>query len=466
MNVDPLKSELEDEEERARLARIFEQGLGRVVGYVLPLQRKDAEAGGARWTSGRWFFRSGRLFLIPGDSPIGYRLPLDSLPWVAPDEYPQLHEPRPERAPSAAAVPAAACSNRDSLVRPRHARCAAATRARRVGSRRSCAPRSASSRGTDDCTSSCRRSATRGLSRSGLPRSNDTAPTLETAGDHRRRDAAVRPAAQSHQGDARSRRRSKSTCTRRTTGTSWSSRRRRSTKRRGCRGSAPRSSCSTAATPAPAAATTSSSAARRRPTARFSGGPTCCAAWWATGTTTRRCRTCSRGCSSARRASIRGWTRRATTRSTSWRSRFAQIPDSGRVAPPWLVDRVFRNLLIDVTGNTHRAEFCIDKLYAPDSERRPAGAGRAARVRDAAARAHEPDAAAPAARARRLVLERAVQSDARPLGHRAARPLHAAAFRGAGLSTMCWPTCGAAGTRWSRSGSRRIWSFGSRSAAR
>jgi len=99
-NVDPLKANLKDDEERVRLAKILEQGLDSIVGYVLPLQR-SAKISPARWVSGPWFLRSEKLFLTPGDSPMGLRLPLDSLPWVSQSDYPYLNEldPSVERPP-------------------------------------------------------------------------------------------------------------------------------------------------------------------------------------------------------------------------------------------------------------------------------------------------------------------------------------------------------------------------------
>jgi uncharacterized protein (DUF2126 family)/transglutaminase-like putative cysteine protease len=97
VNVDPFDSRLDDEMERARLRRIFDQGLSHVVGHVLPLRHAgDAPAlAGTRWQTGPWYFRDERLYLFPGDSPMGWRLPLDALPWVGKGDFPHLIEQDP-----------------------------------------------------------------------------------------------------------------------------------------------------------------------------------------------------------------------------------------------------------------------------------------------------------------------------------------------------------------------------------
>ena len=90
-NVTPEQSNLKDKQERERIARIFQQGLGSVVGYALPVKRVS---GG--WISGAWFLRDDdTLWLIPGDSPMGLRLPLDSVPWVAEKDFPWLRPQDP-----------------------------------------------------------------------------------------------------------------------------------------------------------------------------------------------------------------------------------------------------------------------------------------------------------------------------------------------------------------------------------
>lgn len=91
-NVDVFNSKLEDPIERKRLARIFEQGLDQVVGYALPIMRNTFRQ---KWETGLWALRRGHMFLIPGDSPMGYRLPLDSLPFVPTGHQNHIYPPDP-----------------------------------------------------------------------------------------------------------------------------------------------------------------------------------------------------------------------------------------------------------------------------------------------------------------------------------------------------------------------------------
>ena len=95
VNLDPLDPKLTDPIERASLSAAFERGLDKVIGYVLPLRRIPTRAGTPRWTSQPWFLASARMFLVPGDSPMGYRLPLDSLPWTKPGDVSYSFEKDP-----------------------------------------------------------------------------------------------------------------------------------------------------------------------------------------------------------------------------------------------------------------------------------------------------------------------------------------------------------------------------------
>lgn len=106
INVDPKDPKIKDPEERSRLARVFTRGLSEPVGIVLPLHRQWQQARWV-WKSGHWPVRAEKLMLLPGDSPIGLRLPLESLPALpagvpplwAPDDPTAPKDPLPRPAP-------------------------------------------------------------------------------------------------------------------------------------------------------------------------------------------------------------------------------------------------------------------------------------------------------------------------------------------------------------------------------
>ena len=97
VNVDLLGTNLKNPDERRRLVELLAGDPGQPVGFALPLRYDKIEGS---WQSCLWTFRRGQMFLLPGDSPMGLRLPLDALPWVASEEKDieperDLFEPRP-----------------------------------------------------------------------------------------------------------------------------------------------------------------------------------------------------------------------------------------------------------------------------------------------------------------------------------------------------------------------------------
>jgi uncharacterized protein (DUF2126 family)/transglutaminase-like putative cysteine protease len=113
LGVTPENNKLEDPEERSRLVRVFEHGLNSPTSYVLPVQVWHSPDLGRRWVTERWGTRRGKLFLAPGDSPAGLRLPFSSLAVITAVDYPHVLP----RDPFSDPVP---LPERNILVQQRH----------------------------------------------------------------------------------------------------------------------------------------------------------------------------------------------------------------------------------------------------------------------------------------------------------------------------------------------------------
>lgn len=103
-NLNPLKADLSDDLERKRLAKLLTRGLNTPTGYILPLTWNYTTQA---WDSSLWPLRNEVITLIPGDSPMGYRLPLGALPFVAEEEIQPERDPFEHRQPLVSKTPAA-----------------------------------------------------------------------------------------------------------------------------------------------------------------------------------------------------------------------------------------------------------------------------------------------------------------------------------------------------------------------
>ena len=108
-NIDPLKADLDSDMERKRIAKLMQRGLSTATGFILPLAWDYSDSS---WRSSPWPMRREQVVLIPGDSPLGFRLPLDSLPQLAEEEHDyqveadpfELARPLPNHAQASGAV--------------------------------------------------------------------------------------------------------------------------------------------------------------------------------------------------------------------------------------------------------------------------------------------------------------------------------------------------------------------------
>ncbi|MBL8173949.1 MAG: transglutaminase family protein [Bryobacterales bacterium] len=364
VNLDPLVNQLANPQDRERVRRVFERGLHVPVGYVLPIQRAWG-ANGPEWQTGLWMLRGQHLYLLPGDSPVGLRLPLPSLPWVASADAPlftpvdpmvnraPLHTPH--HAPPGDPVLQPRGSERDRTPQPhesapwvvRTALCVEP----RDGRLHVFMPPLRSSEDYIDLLSAIEDTAAHlavqivieGYTPPFDPRLNN----IKVTPDPGVIEVNVHPAHNWEElvaittglyEDARQSRlgTEKFMLDGRHTGTGGGNH-----------------FVLGGASPA------GSPFLRRPDLLRSMIG------YWLN----------HPSLSYLFSTLFLGPTSQAPrvdeTRPDSiyeLEIAFRQIPDPGAwQCPPWLVDRIFRHILVDVTGNTHRAEFCIDKLYSPDS---------------------------------------------------------------------------------------------------
>ena len=378
LNVDATDSKLDDAEARERLRRVFERGIATPVGSVLPLGRV-AGAHGPAWQSGLWMLRGRHLVLAPGDSPIGLRLPLASLPWEDP-ETADWQEPLDPMAPRGALPPYPAADRRTLAA---SSRSGGGAPRQRIYPQRLADPDRRPAPG--ESAPWVVRTALAVEAREG--RLHVFLPPLDTAEDFLELVAAVEATAaalgmpvvvEGYPPPSDSRLEKFSI-----------------TPDPGVIEVNVRPAASWRELVRDVTSLYDDARATRLGTEKFMldgrhsgtgggnhvvlGGPTpadspllrrpdllkSLVGYWLNhpslsylfsglfvGPTSQAPRV-----DEARHDSV-----------YELELAFEQVPEPGAgECPPWLVDRLFRNLLTDVTGNTHRAEFCIDKLYAPES---------------------------------------------------------------------------------------------------